>query len=599
MHEDPHGNTHSNNTNQATYHPAGANIPNYGFTDSVYFVHLPVGNDLPSQTMFVQVQYPLLDLIDLYACDTGSPNDLSGRGTPLSLPALRKTAATQREPATKTASSKLQCPSGRLQVFRTGDRLPFGFRQIASRTFLFPVNFPEGYSDLLLRFESSGTQEFPIRLLSTDLLRRLESEENLALGLYYGILLVLLVYNAVLLLIIRDPSYLFYLLYISGYGAIQLILNGLAFQYFWPDSPVWGNLSLPALIGWTFLWATFFSRSFLGTATFTPVLDLVLRGLIFAFLILLGCAFIVPYSWVINASAALVIAFSIAVVAAAVRVLLVGFRPARYFLLAWVSLLFGVTIFAMKGLGWLPATFATEYGLQIGSALEMGMLSLGLADRINVLQNERQESQRQARALEASRRTAELQAARLEIELLKKNVEPHFLLNSLNAVMIWLEEDPKNAARLLEALADELRLLLAVSAKPSITMAEELELCRLHLEVMSLRHDKKFVLQTFDLFNEELVPPLVFHTIIENGLSHGFRGKELGRFWIKRVAGESGLTFEIGNNGTSASNESAGSGIGLRYVRTRLEESYPNRWQLESGPHPEGWLTKITIATER
>ena len=76
-------------------------------------------------------------------------------------------------------------------------------------------------------------------------------------------------------------------------------------------------------------------------------------------------------------------------------------------------------------------------------------------------------------------------AARLEIELLKKNIQPHFLMNTLTSVMEWIEEDPTTGVKFIEALADEFRILSEVSGKKLIPVSQEIELCRSHLEIMS------------------------------------------------------------------------------------------------------------------
>ena len=554
--------------------PAPPGTPNYGFTETIFYARLAVRNQGIRRELLLQVEYPLLDLIDLWYC----------AGPHRSAPGADRLVQ----------SALAQCSGGTLTHQRAGDRLAFGARAVSHRTFLFPIQLPPGDSVFYFRFESSGTQQFPIQFTTLELLRQRDTAQTLALGIYYGILLVLSLYNLVLYFIVRDRSYLFYLLYITGYGMIQLNLNGLAYEYFWPESPVWANISLPAFIGWAFIWATQFSRSFLNTAELAQRTNSILLGLMAAFGVLLFSAFLLPYSWNIYMSAVLVIGFSVSVLLATLRLLQIGFRPARYFLLAWFSLLLGVTIFAMKGLGWLPATFVTEYGLQIGSALEMGLLSLGLADRIHLMQVEKDRAARHALELEQDRRAAELQAARLEIELLKKNVEPHFLLNSINAVMVWLAEDPRNAARLLQALADELRILLSLSSRPTITVGEEINLCRTHLELMSLRHDKSFALEATQLVDEELLPPLIFHTIIENGLSHGFQDREVGMFRISRLEVDGRIQYTLENDG-SREHGVEGTGLGLRYVRTRLEEAFPKRWKLEDGPGEIGWRTTISI----
>ncbi len=101
----------------------------------------------------------------------------------------------------------------------------------------------------------------------------------------------------------------------------------------------------------------------------------------------------------------------------------------------------------------------------------------------------------QARVLRRARE-AEEQARRratmLELELLRRRIAPHFLMNTLNALAEWVESDPKTGVKMIEALAEEFRLLSQISDRPLIPLSEEIALCRRHLEVMSYRVDRAF-----------------------------------------------------------------------------------------------------------
>ena len=231
----------------------------------------------------------------------------------------------------------------------------------------------------------------------------------------------------------------------------------------------------------------------------------------------------------------------------------------------------------------------------------MSLLSISLAERMNIMSREREEARRRTVEIQQLHQEAQLHSARLEIELLKKNIQPHFLLNSINATIVWLQEDPASAARLMNALADELRLLLSMSNRTVVTLEEELHLCRAHLEVMSLRHDKKFVLEAEDITGDEMIPPLVIHTLIENGITHGFRAREGGTFRLTRetvAAGrrKSGRRYVLTNDGSPEKNaDKSQSGMGLKYVRTRLEEAFPGKWRIRSSAFAGGWKTTIDM----
>jgi hypothetical protein len=200
----------------------------------------------------------------------------------------------------------------------------------------------------------------------------------------------------------------------------------------------------------------------------------------------------------------------------------------------------------------------------------------------------------------AEHRGMELRSARLEIELLKKNIQPHFLLNSLNSIIAWLEEEPRTAARLVDALADELGMLLRISSRKTIPLEEEIDLCRVHLQVMGLRQDKTYSLDCAGLAGGERVPPMVLHTLVENGLTHGYVGKTAGSFLLKREDIAGGMRLTLFNDGTPREKkEKKGEGTGLRYVRSRLEEAFPGRWRLESRPVENGWEVALDIEHEK
>ncbi|MBD3315391.1 MAG: hypothetical protein GF344_06360, partial [Chitinivibrionales bacterium] len=226
------------------------------------------------------------------------------------------------------------------------------------------------------------------------------------------------------------------------------------------------------------------------------------------------------------------------------------------------------------------------------NAWAVGLLALNISLAISLA---RQMAQRNRRHQEA-----QLRSARLEVELLKKHIQPHFLLNSLNSVLAWLDEEPKTAAKLVSTLAGELRMLLSFSGERVIPLSEEIMLCREHLKLMSLRHDKEFSMVVEGGTGNELLPPLVIHTLVENGLTHGFRGRDKGAFMLSCITSPGRLELRLFNDGhVSSSGDTVREGTGLRYVKARLEEAFPGRWEVGGGAVEGGWLVVITIARER
>jgi MFS family permease len=197
-------------------------------------------------------------------------------------------------------------------------------------------------------------------------------------------------------------------------------------------------------------------------------------------------------------------------------------------------------------------------------------------------------------AAEASNR-----AALLELELLRRRIAPHFLMNTLSALAEWVESDPKTGVKMIEALAEEFRLLSQISDQPLIRLGDEIALCRRHLEVMSYRVDRPFSLATRDVDENAEVPPGVLHTLIENAFTHG-RFADGGEFVLTREAGEGASRLVLITPPSvrpELPEEPArpAGGEGLAYVRRRLEAAFGASARVESAASGAGWRTVLTI----
>jgi hypothetical protein len=206
----------------------------------------------------------------------------------------------------------------------------------------------------------------------------------------------------------------------------------------------------------------------------------------------------------------------------------------------------------------------------------------------------------QYRAERRKRETAELKSARLEVELLKKRFQPHFLMNTLTALAEWIEEDPAIAARMIQALSEELRLLGAISDRTLVRMEDEIALCRSHLEIMSCRKGRRMTLETAGLDPAAPIPPAVVHTLVENAITHGATRESDVVLWLRRGTepGRVRYVFESPFEPGAADPAPAVEGTGLRYVRARLEESFGDRWSLASGAAGAVWRTEIVVPAE-
>jgi hypothetical protein len=193
-------------------------------------------------------------------------------------------------------------------------------------------------------------------------------------------------------------------------------------------------------------------------------------------------------------------------------------------------------------------------------------------------------------ALEARREQQE--KARLEVEMVRRHLQPHFLLNTLTALAEWIEEEPRTAVRMIDALAEELRILGEMSARRLVTADEELRLCRSHLANMSLRKDVAYELEVDGLDERRLVPPAVFHTLVENAVTHGSAGDRVTlRLTASDEGGRTRYVFEspAGDAGDGRP------GGGTRYIESRLRDVWGSAWTFRQGRAGGVWRAVIEV----
>lgn len=338
---------------QPLKHSSGST--NLGYSHSSYWFVLPVevSQDAPEKWL-LEVAFGSLDLVEVF-----SPDE-----------------------------------TGHYQKQVAGDRYPFAQRPYPHRHMVFPLSLTPGKHTLYLKVRSEGTLTMPINLWAVEALHAHDQQAYSLLSLYYGALLALFFYNFLIYLSTRETVFLFYVAFVGSMIIAQASLNGIGNQFLWPDWPAWGNLALPCGMAATGLFGALFSRQFLNTRSNFPRLD---KGIL-AFAVWFGLVFLSPLVFSYQVAAITVsvsgVVFSLYVTLVAVSSYLRRNPGAFYFLLAWGAVLAGVLVLGLRNLGWLATNPLTIYSMQIGSAIEMLMLSFALADRITIMRKEKEQAQR-------------------------------------------------------------------------------------------------------------------------------------------------------------------------------------------------------------
>ena len=287
---------------------------------------------------------------------------------------------------------------------RGGDQLPWDVRAVKHRNHVFRIPV-EGLADapVYLRVQTESVLTVPIFLWRPDALVAADRDAQLGHGLFYGLVIALFLYNLMLLGALRDRVYLWYVLYVVSFGIALAAFDGFAYQFFWPGSVWWANHALGTAFCATLLFGAQFARSFLDMASFTvfanrfliAVMALAAAGMFFA-----ATGLLLPYGVIMRTLSAVGFATAGIVLYVSVRAMLNGYRPARFFLLAWSALLVFIALGALRNFALVPTHFLTVNGLHIGLALDILLLSFALADRINRLKRATADAQAEARERE-------------------------------------------------------------------------------------------------------------------------------------------------------------------------------------------------------
>ncbi|WP_035644189.1 histidine kinase [Flavobacterium sp. ASV13] len=202
-----------------------------------------------------------------------------------------------------------------------------------------------------------------------------------------------------------------------------------------------------------------------------------------------------------------------------------------------------------------------------------------------------------AKALEEAHNASLLLSSRLQLELVKKNIQPHFLRNTLTSLIDWIEESPQQGVIFIRALADEFDIMNSIAEDTLIPIQQEIELCRKHLEVMSFRKEVCYNWEERNIDTNEEIPPAVIHTIIENGITHSLPPKQgcitfrLSFTKEKQYKQYTLLTLAKNRNRKKENSK----GTGFKYIKARLNENYGSNWEFDSFAVEEGWCTTIKI----
>ena len=388
--------------NSKEFQPIKGNVPNFGITNSTFWLKLKIKNSTHHEIYRLQISQPALDEVDFYH----------------------------------------ENKQGVFQVSKSGEYLPFNSRDFFDPSYIYKIRLDTmNLTEVYLRVKSRDNLQIPIKIDTQENTFENNKVKDYIFGIFAGIMIVMLLYNTFLYATVRDKTYLYYIIYLATVILVQCGIQGYTFQYLWPNSPFlaqWSAFIFSPMVG---VASAYFMRVFLNTAQYTPKFDKGYKYFTIAYCITFILAalgfFSLSYTLITSCAASL----SLYMMVDAFLIFRKGYKPARFFLVAWSLFLTGVTIYSMTNFGFLPINNFTFYTMPFGAAAEVILLSLALADRINILKKEKEESQ--AEALRVSQQNQKLiteQNILLEQKVHERTLELEETNEELNVTLTYLKD---------------------------------------------------------------------------------------------------------------------------------------------------------------
>ncbi|MCF0059996.1 ATP-binding protein [Dyadobacter chenwenxiniae] len=375
--------------------------PNMGLSQSTFWIRFSIANKSVSSLLYLELAHPLIHTCELF-----------------------------------------EISEGKVTTEKYLENADFGARNIKHQNLVFDLNIRPGQQKMYyLKVKGFNQVILPLIVRDQDNFFEAAQIGETINGIFSGIIIVMVLYNIFIYFSTRDKSYLFYVLYVLSVGLAQTALTGYGFKYIWPYAPNFNSVATIYFSGLAGIFAMLFVKNFLQLKEKWPPGVIILNVIIALYsstvvLNLLGFELLsfraVDVSGGIGAIGLFIIG---------VKLSKENYRPAKLFLTAWTIFLFGLFLLVLRNINILPYNFLTTYTMQFGSIAEVVLLSIALADKINIFKREREESQ--AEALKVSLENEKIimeQNTFLERSVNERTAELQYANTELNVALTKLKD---------------------------------------------------------------------------------------------------------------------------------------------------------------
>ena len=321
------------------------NNASYSYDDREYWFHFRLYHEQRIEHDFVfHIAYPLLDEIDLYLV----------KGDEIK------------------------------ESFHTGDSFVFAERPIRHQNFIFPVSIDDEILDVFIRVKTTSTVQVPLTIWPQKTFWQKDKVYTYMDGLFFGAIVVMMLYNFFVYLSVKDRGYLYYVLYMLAMVSVQSANRGLGYQYLWPNSPfIQANAIVPTLAA-VVMFASLFFISLLDLKNISRKSYNFFRAGVVATVVCMFAPIFITYAHALAITALVSIVVTVGGSLIAFNLWRKGNRLAGYYIAGWSAVIFAFIIYLASVFDLIPRNIFIEYATMIGAVAEVIIFSFALADRINL-----------------------------------------------------------------------------------------------------------------------------------------------------------------------------------------------------------------------
>ncbi|MEP1034461.1 sensor histidine kinase [Ekhidna sp.] len=355
----------------------------------------------------------------------------------------------------------------------------------------------------------------PISHFTSASWRMQERQRLITHGLFFGILIVMALYNLMIYMAVKDQSYLWYVLSIIGFGLYMAFYYGFSYEHFWPSKPYWNAYFFALIIPLTNISRILFTKTYLHTDQYVPKWNTFFKVILILYLLPILMWWVSWFElrdWLVETNYVIGLLGAVTMTAITLTSIIVykrGYKPALWFLVAFALFNIGGILFILRELHYLSDNFLTRYIVQIGAVAQVVLFSLGLSDRLNrtrkMLAMETIEKEKIAREKEMEKKKlAEKQKDELETQVKERTSELEDILRQLKISEGELRELNQLKSKLFSIISHELK-------SPLTTVDSYLNLFINHYnklspeEISELSDKTRFSLQNLTLLMDNLL----------------------------------------------------------------------------------------------